>query len=131
ITEFEVDGKLPIDILYTSGSSENEMKKSLLVKEMLETYLGKENVNVILGYANNSFSDEVWALGNWDLVDDSFGFRYGDPSANLNRLTTDYDICDSQYSVPEYDAMIEEAMNTFETKERYTKYSEAEAWMLD
>ncbi len=131
ITEFDVDGKLPIDILYTSGNSENEMTKSLLVKEMLETYLGKENVNVILGYSNNSFSDEVWALGNWDLVDDSFGFRYGDPSANLNRLTTDYDICDSQYNVPEFDAMIDDAMNTFETKERYTKYSEAEAWMLD
>ena len=131
ITEFDVDGKLPIDILYTSGNSENEMKKSLLVKEMLETYLGKENVNIILGYSNNSFSDEVWALGNWDLVDDSFGFRYGDPSANLNRMTTDYDICDSQYSVPEFDAMVEDAANTFETKERYTKYSEAEAWMLD
>ena len=58
---------MPIDILYTSGSSESEMKKALLVKEMLTTNLGSENVNVILGFSNTSFSDEVWALANWDL----------------------------------------------------------------
>lgn len=131
IAEFNVDGKLPIDILYTSGSSESEMKKSLLVKEMLETYLGKENVNVILGYASTSFSSEVWPLGNWDMVDDTFSFRYADPSANLNRITSDYDLNDSMYKVDEFDRMIEEASATFDTKQRFTKYSEAEAWMIE
>ena len=131
ITEFKIDGKLPIDILYTSSNSDSEMKKSLLVKEMLETYLGKENVNIILGYSNSSFTSEVWDLGNWDLVDDSFGFRYADPSANLNRLTTDYDLNDCLYEIPEYDAMIEDASSTYDIEARYTKYSEAEAWLMD
>lgn len=131
ITEFNVDGKLPIDILYTSGSSESELKKSLLVKKMLEDYLGKENVNIILGYASDSFSTEVWPQGNWDLVDDNFSFRFADPSANLNRITSEYDLNDSQYVIPDFDKMVEDASNTFDIKERFTKYSVAEAWMME
>jgi len=131
IAEFDIDGKLPIDILYTSSNSDSEMKKSLLVKEMLESYLGKENVNVILGYSNSSFTSEVWDLGNWDFVDDSFGFRYADPSANLNRITSDYDLNDCLYTIPEYDAMIEAASATYGTEARFTKYSEAELWMIE
>lgn len=131
IAEFTVDGKLPIDILFTSASSDTELQKSLLVKEMLETYLGKENVNIILGYSNVSFSSEVWALGNWDLVDDLFSFRFADPSANLDRITMDYDLNDCMYDIPEYDAMIEVASQTFNIEERYRLYSEAEAWMLE
>jgi len=131
ITEFDIDGKLPIDILYTSSNTDSEMKKSLLVKEMLESYLGKENVNIILGYSNTSFSSEVWALGNWDLVDDNFGFRYADPSTNLNRLTSDYDLNDCLYDIPEYDAMVEDALTTYDIEERYTKYSEAEVWLME
>ncbi|HHW27178.1 MAG TPA: peptide ABC transporter substrate-binding protein [Firmicutes bacterium] len=131
IEEFTVDGKLPIDILYTSGSSETEMKKALLVKEMLTTYLGEENVNVILGFSRNSFTNEVWALGNWDLVDDSYGFRFGDPSANLNRITTDGSLNDSQYEVPEFDALVEKANRIYTINERYAAFAEAEKWMLD
>lgn len=131
ITQFDVDGKLPIDIVYTSGDSDEELKKSALVKEMLETYLGTEYVNVILGYSSNSFSAEVYDLGNWDLVDDSYGCRYADPSANLDRCVTDYDITYSFYNIPEYDAMIEKATATYDIGERYTLYSEAEAWLLE
>ncbi len=131
IDEFTVDGKLPIDILYTSGSSESEMKKALLVKEMLTSNLGSENVNVILGFSNTSFSDEVWALANWDLVDDSYGFRYGDPSANLNRITTDGTLNDSEYEVPEFDALVEKANKIYTINERYAAFAEAELWMLD
>ena len=68
MTEFEADGKLPIDIVYSSGNSDTEMKKATLVKNMLETYLGTEYVNVILCYSNNNFTAEVLDLGNWDLT---------------------------------------------------------------
>ena len=131
ITEFDVDGKLPIDIVYSSGSSDTEMKKATLVKNMLETYLGTEYINVILGYSSNSFSAEVLDLGNWDLCDDSYGFRYADPSANLNRCTSDYDICGSAYNIPEYDAMIEVASATYDINARYAAYAEAELYLLD
>ena len=131
ITEFDVDGKLPIDIVYASGSSDTEMKKATLVKNMLETYLGKEYINVILGYSSNSFSAEVLDLGNWDICDDSYGFRYADPSANLNRCTSDYDICGSSYDIPEYDAMVAAADATYDIGARYAAYAEAELYLLD
>ncbi len=131
IAEFTSDGKLPIDILYTCGDGETEMKHALLVKEMLTENLGSENVNVILGFSNISFSDEVWALDNWDLVHDSYGFRYGDPSANLNRITTDGSLNDSEFVVPEFDALVEKANKTYTINERYAAFAEAELWMLD
>ncbi|MEA5040063.1 MAG: peptide ABC transporter substrate-binding protein [Clostridiaceae bacterium] len=131
IEQWDVDGKLPIDIVYSSGSSENEMKKAALVKQMLETYLGTEYVNVILGYASNSFSADVYDLGNWDLVDDSYSFRYADPSCNLDRCTSDYDITYSTYSIPEYDDMIAKADGIYDIKERYAAFAEAEAWLME
>lgn len=131
MTEFEADGKLPIDIVYSSGNSDTEMKKATLVKNMLETYLGTEYVNVILCYSNNNFTAEVLDLGNWDLYDNSYGFRYADPSANLNRCTSDFDITDSSYQIPEFDAMIAAADATYDLSERYAAYAEAELYLLD
>lgn len=131
MTEFEADGKLPIDIVYSSSNSDTEMKKATLVKNMLETYLGTEYVNVILCYSNNNFTAEVLDLGNWDLYDNSYGFRYADPSANLNRCTSDFDITDSSYQIPEFDAMIAAADATYDLSERYAAYAEAEFYLLD
>ncbi len=131
IHEWSVDGKLPIDIVYSSGTSESERSKATLVKQMLETYIGSEYVNVILGFPANSFSSEVYDLGNWDLVDDSYSFRYADPSSNLDRCTSDYDITYSYYSIPEYDAMIAVADEIYETKARFAAFAEAECWLLD
>ena len=131
MADFDVDGKLPIDIVYSSGSSDSEMKKATLVKQMLETYLGTDYINVILAYSSNSFSADVYDLDNWDIVDDSYGFRYADPSANLNRCTTDYDITYSWYDIPEFDAMVEEADGIYDINERYEAYSKAEAYLLE
>lgn len=131
IQQWDQDGKLPIDILYSSASSENEMKKAVLVKQMLEDAFGKENVNVILGYANNSFSDEVWAMANWDLVDDAYGFRYADPAANLTRIRTEGSLNDGSYVVPEYDALVNAALVKYNIGERYAAFATAEQWMLD
>ena len=131
VAEFTVDGKFPIDIVYSSGTSDSEMKKATLVKQMLETYLGTEYINVILGYSTNSFSADVYDLGNWDLVDDSYGFRYADPSANLDRCVSDYDVTTSYYDIPEYDAMIAKATALYDINARYEAYSEAEAWLLE
>ena len=131
MTEFEADGKLPIDIVYSSSNSDTEMKKATLVKNMLETYLGTEYVNVILCYSNNNFTAEVLDLGNWDLYDNSYGFRYADPSANLNRCTSDFDITDSSYQIPEFDAMVAAADATYDLNERYAAYAEAELYLLD
>ena len=131
LAEFQADGKLPIDIMYASGSSDTEMKKATLVKNMLETYIGSDYINVVLGYSSNSFSAEVLDLNNWDMVDDSYGFRYADPSANLNRCTSDYDVAGCSYDIPEFDAMVADADSTYDINSRYAKYAEAELYLLD
>lgn len=131
LAEFDVDGKLPIDILYACGSSETEMKKATLLKQMLETYLGTEYVNIILGHSTNSFTADVYDLGNWDLVDDSYGLRFADPSANLDRCISSYDITYSYYDIPEFDEMIAKASSLYDISARYEAYAEAEAWILE
>ena len=131
VAQFNVDGKLPISLVYSCSSSLVEGKKASLVKEMLETYLGKENIEVVIARSSNSFTSEVYELGNWDLVDDSYSFRYADPSSNLDRLVGDYDVTDSSYDIPEYDALIEAADATYAIKDRYAAFAEAEAWLLE
>lgn len=131
IATFDSDGKLPIDIVLATTTDPLETKKGLLIAEMLKENLGKENINVIVGYAATSFQDEVFSPMNFDLVDDSYSFRFGDPSANLSRLTTDGSLNEGGYNIPKFDKLVEEAMQQNDIKERYTKFSEAEKYMLE
>ncbi len=131
IAKFDVDGKLPVDIVLATTTDPVETKKALLIAEMLKQNLGEENVNVIVGYAATSFQDEVFSPMNFDLVDDSYSFKFADPSANLERLTTDGSLNEGGYSIPEYDKLVEEASMKSDLVERYTLFSEAEKYMLD
>lgn len=131
IATFDSDAKLPIDLVLATTTDPLETKKGLLIAEMLKENLGKENINVIVGYAATSFQDEVFSPMNFDLVDDSYSFRFGDPSANLSRLTTDGSLNEGGYNIPEFDKLVEEAMKQNDIKERYTKFSEAEKYMVE
>ncbi len=68
---------------------------------------------------------------NFDMVDDSYSFRFGDPSANLGRLTTDGSLNEGGYDIPEFDKLVEEALNLTDIEARYEKFSEAEKYMLE
>jgi oligopeptide transport system substrate-binding protein len=131
VVSFDVDGKLPVDLVYVCAQDDLELKKSLLFKEMMISALGPENINVILGYSVNSFSEEVFEPMNFDLVDDSYSFRFGDPSANLARITTDGSMNEGSYDVPEYDAIVEKAMAEADIDARYELFAEAESYMLE
>ena len=131
VAEFTVDGKLPVDVLYVSGQGQQELKKSLLVREMLNEALGSENINTILGYSINSFQEDVFTPLNFDIVDDSYSFRFGDPSANLARITTDGSMNEGGYDIPEYDALVAKAMDITDIDARYAAFAEAENYMLD
>jgi oligopeptide transport system substrate-binding protein len=131
VTDFNVDGKLPIDLVFVCTQDELEIKKSLLFREMMISALGSENINVILGYSVNSFSEEVFEPMNFDLVDDSYSFRFADPSANLARITTDGSMNEGGYDVPEYDALVERALAATDIDQRYELFSEAEKYMLE
>lgn len=131
IAEFDSDGKLPVELVLATTTDPIESKKALLIAEMLKENLGEENIKVVVGYSATSFQDEVFSPMNFDLVDDSYSFRFGDPSANLSRLTTEGSLNEGGYNIPEYDKLVDEALKMNDIKERYTKFSEAEKYMLD
>lgn len=131
IAEFQSDAKLPVELVLATTTDPMETKKALLIAEMLKQNLGEENIKVIVGYSATSFNDEVFAPMNFDMVDDSYSFRFADPSANLSRLTTDGSLNEGGYNIPEFDRLVEEGIQQNDIKERYTKFSEAEKYMLD
>ncbi len=131
IAEFVSDGKLPVDLVIATTSDPLETKKALLIAEMLKQNLGEEYLNVIVGYSVNSFQNEVFSPMNFDMVDDSYSFRFGDPSANLSRLTTDGSLNEGGYDIPEFDRLVAEASQENDIGKRYETFSEAEKYMLD
>lgn len=131
IAEFQSDAKLPVELVLATTTDPIETKKALLIAEMLKQNLGEENIKVLVGYAATSFQDEVFSPMNFDLVDDSYSFRFADPSANLARLITDGSLNEGGYDIPEFDRLVEEASSKNDIVERYTLFSEAEKYMLD
>lgn len=131
IANFDSDGKLPVDLVLATTSDPMETKKALLIAEMLKQNLGPENINVIVGYSTMSFQDEVFTPMDFDLVDDSYAFRFADPSANLARLVSDGSLNEGMYDVPQFDQMVEQASKESDLTKRYELFSQAEAYMLD
>lgn len=131
IASFESDARLPVELVLATTTDPMETKKALLIAEMLKQNLGEENIKVIVGYAASSFQDEVFSPMHFDIVDDSYSFRFADPSANLARLTTDGSLNEGGYDIPEFDRLVEEASNTNDIEQRYTLFSQAEKYMLD
>lgn len=131
IAEFQVDGKLPLQLLYVSLPDAVEQKRALLLKAMLEDVFGKENIEVKLGQAIDDIFAEVVEPRRFDMLNDNFRFGFGDPSAQLGRLVTNGAINDGQYSDPEYDKLVEEAGTKNVLSERYRLYAKAEALFLD
>ena len=131
VAEFQVDGKLPLQLLYVSLPDAVETKRALLLKAMLEDVFGKENIEVKLGQAIDDIFAEVVEPRRFDMLNDNFRFGFGDPSAQLGRLVTNGAINDGQYSDPEYDKLVEEAAAKNVLSERYKTFARAEALFLD
>lgn len=131
IAEFQSDAKLPVELVLATTTDPMETKKALLIAEMLKQNLGEENIKVIVGFSATSFQDEVFSPMNFDLVDDSYSFRFADPSANLARLTTDGSLNEGGYNLPKFDKLVEQASSQNDIVERYTLFSEAEKYMLE
>ena len=68
---------------------------------------------------------------NYDIYYDSLSTGYADPSGILTRITTDGAENVGWYDVPEYDAMIDEALNAKTFEDRLQKFADAEAWIVE
>ncbi|HOX11846.1 MAG TPA: peptide ABC transporter substrate-binding protein [Spirochaetia bacterium] len=131
IAEVKVDGKLPLQMVYVSLPDAVETKRALLLKAMLEEAFGKENIEVTLGQCIDDVFGEVVEPRRFDLLHDNFRFGYADPAAQLSRLVTNGGVNDGQYSDPEFDKLVQDAMSKTVLSERYAIFAKAEALYLD
>jgi oligopeptide transport system substrate-binding protein len=131
VAEFDIDGKLPLQMLYVHFTDPTDTKRALLLKAMLEETFGKENIQVQLGQVIDDMFAEAVEPRRFDFINDNFRFGFGDPSAQLGRLITDGAINDGQYSDAEFDKLVAEATTKTKLSERYAVFAKAEALFLD
>lgn len=131
VAQFNIDGKLPVQILLIHSTSSTDTKFALLMQAMFKEVFGPENVEVVLGQYVDDQYDEVIAPQKFDMAYDSFRFAYGDPLAQLGRLITGGAVNDGGWSDPEFDALVAEADKKIKLSDRYALFAKAEAMILD
>jgi len=131
LVELDIDAKLPIQLVYTHGTSTDETQMALLLKANLEQVFGKENLRVVLAQYTNNKYETVILPGYYDLCYDSFSFKYADPFAQLGRLVTGGEVNDGGFSVPEFDALVAEASSKILLSERYQLFAKAERLLIE
>lgn len=128
---YEVDGKLPVTIIYVGTDDEDEIIMAQLIESMVEAALGADYVDFVpecfAGWTYSTVADPL----NYDIYFDSLSTGYADPSGILSRLTTDGAENMGWYEVPEYDALIEKAESAANFEERLQYFAEAEAYLVD
>ena len=131
IASYDVDGMLPITITFVDSMDADNIMMAELFELTVEETFGTDVVDVVLAQFSNSKYDDVVMPGFFDIVYDSFSFKYADPSAQLSRLVTGGAINDGRYSDPTFDAMVDAALAENDLNKRYELFSEAEAYYLN
>lgn len=131
IASFDIDGQLPITITFVDSMDADNIMLAELFELTLEETFGTDVVDVVLAQFANSKYDDVIQPGFFDIVYDSFSFKYADPAAQLDRLVTGGSVNDGQYSDETFDAMVDQAIAENDLNKRYELFSQAEAYYLD
>lgn len=131
IVSYDVDGKLPVTVVYVGTDDEADMLMSQLIEVMIEEAIGTDLIDVQLAFSTGSFYSTVADPLNYDIYYDSLSVPYGDPGSQLSRLTTDGAENVGYYEVPEFDALIEQALAESDVHERYTLFAQAEAYLVN
>lgn len=128
---FDVDAKLPVTVIYVGTDDESEIIMAQLMKSMVEEAIGTDLIDFeIVCYSGWTYGTVADPL-NYDIYFDSLSTGYADPSGLLTRLTTDGAENVGCYEVPEYDELIDKAMEAATFEERLQYFSEAEAYLCD
>ena len=131
VCTFDVDGKLPVTICYVGTDDEDEIIMAQLFKAMIEESIGAEYIDFqIQAYSGWTYGTVADPL-NYDIYFDSLSTGYADPSGILTRMTTDGAENVGWYDVPEYDALIDKALEADTFEERLQYFAEAEAYLVN
>jgi len=131
VGEFEVDGKLPVTVIYVGTDDEDEIVMAQLMKAMVEESIGTDLIDFEIvcfsGWTYGTVADPL----NYDIYFDSLSTGYADPSGILTRMTTDGAENVGWYEVPEYDALIDQALEAETFEERLHYFADAEAYLCN
>ncbi len=135
VVKTKVDGKLPVTLVYVGTDDESEIIMAQLFEAMVEEAIGKDYIDVELAF--DTSGDFYGTVGgsvdgpfNYDIYWDSLSTGYADPSGILGRITTEGVENVGAYNVPEYDALIEKALEAETFDERLNYFAQAEAYLL-
>jgi len=131
IASFDVDGKLPVTLLYVGTDDEDEIVMAQLLESMIEEALGKDYIDVQLAFSTSSFYSTVADPLNYDVYYDSLSVTYADPGCILSRMTTDGAENVGKYAVPDYDDLVNQALDCSDIKQRYNLFAQAEAYLVN
>lgn len=108
------------------GEGDANLKTAQIFQQMWQTGLGVSLEVKSLAYA---MRQEQYATDTWTLGKEGWGADYNDAMSFLELFTTDSPYNKSNYSNPEYDALIEKA-NTLHGDERLVVMEEAEKLLI-
>ena len=131
-----VDGKLPVTLVYVGTDDESEIIMAQLFEQMIEESIGADYIDVVLAF--DTSGDFYGTVGgsvdgpfNYDIYWDSLSTGYADPSGILGRIGTDGVENVGAYNVPEFDALIDKALEAKTFDERLNYFAQAEAFLLE
>ena len=136
VVAVDVDAKLPVTLVYVGTDDESEIIMAQLFETMVEEAIGTDYIDVVLAFdTSGSFYSTVGGSNdgpfNYDIYFDSLSTGYADPSGILTRIGTEEVENVGAYIVPEYDALIEKALEAETFEERLQYFAEAEAFLLE
>ena len=136
VTSTEIDGKLPVTLVYVGTDDESEIIMAQLFETMVEQAIGADYIDVVCAFdTSGSFYSTVGGSNdgpfNYDIYFDSLSTGYADPSGILTRIGTEEVENVGAYIVPEFDELIEKALNAETFDERLQYFAEAEAFLLE
>ena len=107
-----------------------------LFEQMIEEAIGKDYIDVVLAF--DTSGDFYGTVGgsvdgpfNYDIYWDSLSTNYADPSGILGRIGTEGVENVGAYNVPEFDALIDKALEAKTFDERLNYFAQAEAFLLE
>ena len=131
-----VDGKLPVTLVYVGTDDESEIIMAQLFEQMIEESIGADYIDVVLAF--DTSGDFYGTVGgsvdgpfNYDIYWDSLSTGYADPSGILGRITTDGVENVGAYNVPQFDELVDKAMSAATFDERLEYFAQAEAFLLE